>query len=169
MCFQIEGKANCEAIDNLYFETKWLLVTILTRSTQIPLYASLDEILEINSLHNLSIVENVRNLKANCEALADFGVANCLYTDIAFDFENPALTLSRLSSKHNWLKEIKVPERKVVFVNTDNILNKYLNMDLNKMRNKNFYESAIIHAIVENFLVSGLNRKQIAVVTPFLD
>lgn len=57
-----------------------------------------------------------------------------------------------------WLKEIKVPERKVVFVNTDNILNKYLNMDLNKMRNKNFYEAAIIHAIVENFLVSGLNR-----------
>ena len=37
------------------------------------------------------------------------------------------------------------------------------------MRNRNFYEGAIIHAIVENFINSGITRKQIAVITPFAD
>ena len=37
------------------------------------------------------------------------------------------------------------------------------------MKNRNFYESAITHAIVENFIHSGISRKAIGVVTPFLD
>ena len=54
-------------------------------------------------------------------------------------------------------------------VNTDNLLNKALQKQLNKMKNRNFYEAAIINAVVENFISSGISRKQIAVVTPFMD
>ncbi|TNV85700.1 hypothetical protein FGO68_gene3132 [Halteria grandinella] len=68
-----------------------------------------------------------------------------------------------------FIKEIKQHERKVVFINTDNLLNKALQKQLNAMKSRNFYESAIIFAIVENFLHSGLSRKQMAIVTPFVD
>eukprot|EP00347_Sterkiella_histriomuscorum_P013745 403363527 len=74
-----------------------------------------------------------------------------------------------LTNQLPWLKELKVPDRKVVFINTDNLLNKALQKQLNQMKNRNFYESAIIHAIVENFIGSGISRKNMAIITPFLD
>ena len=77
--------------------------------------------------------------------------------------------MERITNQLPWLKELKIPERKVVFINTDNLLNKALQKQLNQMKNRNFYESAIVHAIVENFIGSGISRKDMAIVTPFID
>jgi len=73
------------------------------------------------------------------------------------------------SNAYPFIKEIKQPDRKVVFINTDNLLNKALQKQLNAMKSRNFYEAAIIAAIVDNFLQTGLTMKQIAIVTPFID
>jgi DNA replication ATP-dependent helicase Dna2 len=55
-------------------------------------------------------------------------------------------------NSYPFIKEIKCPERKVVFINTDNLLNKAWQKQLNSMKNRNFYEGAIVSAIVDNFL-----------------
>ena len=65
----------------------------------------------------------------------------------------------------------------MIFVNIDNLLNKTLQKQLNAMKNKNFFEAAIINAIVEHFVEVQpyvdsshfLKGKQISVVTPFND
>jgi hypothetical protein len=49
------------------------------------------------------------------------------------------------------------------------LLNKALQKQLNAMKSRNFYEAAIIAAIVDNFLQTGLTMKQIGIVTPFID
>ena len=62
-------------------------------------------------------------------------------------------------------------------MNIDNLLNRTLQKQLNAMKNRNYFEVAIINAIVENFLepqpnaeaTSVLKAKQITIVTPFND
>jgi len=49
-----------------------------------------------------------------------------------------------------WVKEAKQPKRKVLFINVDNLLNKTLQKQLNAMKNKNYYEAAVISALLEN-------------------
>lgn len=78
-----------------------------------------------------------------------------------------------------WLKEVKSPDRKVIFINVDNLLNKTLQKNLNAMKNKNYFEAAIVNAIIEGFLCppnytplpgeSGeqIKPKHLLVVTPY--
>lgn len=54
-------------------------------------------------------------------------------------------------------------------VNTDNLLNKTLQKQINAMKNRNFFEIAIINAMVDNFIKSGIKPKQIGVVTTSMD
>lgn len=54
-------------------------------------------------------------------------------------------------------------------VNTDNVLNKTLQKQINSMKNRNFFEIAIVNAMVESFIKSGLKPKQIGVVTTSVD
>ena len=80
-----------------------------------------------------------------------------------------------------WLKEIKLPERKVLFINIDNLLNKTLQKQLNSMRNKNYFEAAIVHALLESFLCppnqnpipnelgDSCRPRNMAIVTPFVE
>lgn len=46
-----------------------------------------------------------------------------------------------------------MPERKVIFVNVDNLLNKTLQKQLNAMKNKNYFEAAIVKAITEHLML----------------
>ena len=68
-----------------------------------------------------------------------------------------------------WLKELKNDDRKVTMINTDNILNKTLQKQINAMKNRNYFEVAIINAIVDNFIKSGIKPKQIGIVTTSID
>ena len=72
-------------------------------------------------------------------------------------------------AQYPWLKELKNDERKVVMVNTDNLLNKTLQKQINAMKNRNFFEVAIVLAIIDNFIKSGIKPKSIGVVTTTLD
>lgn len=60
------------------------------------------------------------------------------------------------SAPYPWLKELKNNERKVTMINTDNLLNKTLQKQINAMKNRNYFEVAIINAIVDNFIKSGI-------------
>jgi hypothetical protein len=44
-------------------------------------------------------------------------------------------------------------------INTDNLLNKTLQKQINAMKNRNYFEVAIITAIVDNFIKSGIKPK----------
>jgi superfamily I DNA and/or RNA helicase len=82
---------------------------------------------------------------------------------IAFDPAKDAL------APYPWLKELKNDDRKVTMINTDNLLNKTLQKQINSMKNRNFFEAAIIHTVVDNFIKSGIKPKQIGVVTTSVD
>jgi hypothetical protein len=65
----------------------------------------------------------------------------------------------------------------VLFVNIDNLLNKTLQKQLNAMKNKNYFEAAIVKAIAEHLMLPSLGAdpeqfikpKNAAVVTPYPD
>ncbi|CAI2367503.1 unnamed protein product [Moneuplotes crassus] len=65
-----------------------------------------------------------------------------------------------------WIQEVKSPERSVVFLNIDNVLKKTMPSDICTMRTKNFYEAAVIKGLVCAFLESGIQTRDIAVVSP---
>jgi hypothetical protein len=44
-------------------------------------------------------------------------------------------------------------------MNTDGMLGKVLHKQLNAMKNKNYFEAAIINAIVSNFVENGVQPK----------
>ena len=48
----------------------------------------------------------------------------------------------------------------MIFVNIDNLLNKTLQKQLHAMKNKNYFEAAIVTAIIDHFVGSHLDASE---------
>ena len=68
-----------------------------------------------------------------------------------------------------WIKRCMDPEQKVIFLNTDQIMEKISTETLKKMKNRNFIDSMITKMLVDSFIEGKVKVSDISIITPFLD